>query len=286
MNGEKVNSYSLLIDLNNVDPEKYEGWDGELPCCEDDVNSIAEISKKEKFETIVKLFTKKATRGNVAEELKKAAEMVEEGGTFLLYYSGHGNFIDDIPDLNDIKDEKDKKDETWCLYDGEMVDDEIFTFWLRFKPDVKILMISDSCHSGSVFKAALPSDPVIRELRKNYSKPKIMPAKIRRKMVENKIDVYKSLLSQKQITKGKKEKVKATVLLLSACRDNQQAMAGDINSLFTSKILDLYNSGESKNYKDLLISIEEEIGSIQSPKYSKLGAKNQDFEMEKPFKIK
>ena len=35
-------------------------------------------------------------------------------------YSGHGGQIEDVSG-----EEEDKKDETWCLYDGELIDDEV-----------------------------------------------------------------------------------------------------------------------------------------------------------------
>jgi hypothetical protein len=278
-----LKGYGLFIGLNKVDKEQYEDWDGALECCEKDVEDVIKIAKKENFDKIEVLLTQNATRENVRAAILKATECVAENGTFLLYYSGHGNFIPDIPDLQGLRDEKDKKDETWCLYDGELIDDEISWYWPKFRPGVKIIMISDSCHSGSVFKALPPRTNEYKELVKVFNKPKIMPAKIRNKLKENKLDAYKSLLEKKKNRKGEKGKVEATVFLLSACKDNQQAMAGDINSLFTSKIIDLYNTGENKNYKDFLKAISEQIGRIQTPKFSMFGAKNTEFEKQSPF---
>src|SRR4030065_82189 len=48
--------------------------------------------------------------------------------------------------------EDDGLDETWCLYDGEFLDDELFELWTKFQPGVRILAFSDSCHSGTVLK--------------------------------------------------------------------------------------------------------------------------------------
>ena len=47
-------------------------------------------------------------------------------------------------------DEKDDYDETWCLKDKQVIDDELFNIYAKFKKGVNILILSDSCHSGSV----------------------------------------------------------------------------------------------------------------------------------------
>ena len=41
-------------------------------------------------------------------------------------------------------------EETWVLYDRQLVDDELYKIWSKFKPGVRILVLSDSCHNGTV----------------------------------------------------------------------------------------------------------------------------------------
>jgi len=57
------------------------------------------------------------------------------------------DFDDDEPDL---------KDETLVLYDRMLVDDEIFSLLSEFREGVRVHLVFDSCHSGTVFKQ-LPS---------------------------------------------------------------------------------------------------------------------------------
>ena len=59
-------------------------------------------------------------------------------------------------------EEEDKKDETWCLYDGELIDDEVFIELAQFAEGVRIIVLSDSCHSGSVVRARVPETVGIR----------------------------------------------------------------------------------------------------------------------------
>jgi len=59
-------------------------------------------------------------------------------------------------------------DETWVLYDRQLVDDELYKIWSKFKPGVRILVLSDSCHSGTV-----PRD--IPAFLGNGPRPRAMP---------------------------------------------------------------------------------------------------------------
>ena len=138
---------ALNIGLNAVDPRHYQGWSGELNACEADANDMADIAAEGKFK-VQKLLTKSATRKATLAGLEKAAKALKAGDMFFLTYSGHGG---QVPDKND--DEPDAQDETWCLYDGELIDDELYTELGRFEPGVRIFVLSDSCHSGTVTKA-------------------------------------------------------------------------------------------------------------------------------------
>ena len=100
------------------------------------------------------LLTKKATRKPVLAAMQAGAKALQSGDLFFLTYSGHGG---QIPDRNG--DEPDRKDETWCLYDGELIDDELHAALSRFARGVRILVLSDSCHSGSVTRELPPPPP-------------------------------------------------------------------------------------------------------------------------------
>src|SRR5262245_62083793 len=135
---------ALTIGLNAVDPAHYGGWSGELNACEADANDMTDIAKSAGF-SVKSLLTKAATRSRVIKEVTAASKTLKAGDIYMLSYSGHGG---QLPDLNN--DESDSKDETWCLYDGELVDDEIYALLGKFAQGVRILVFSDSCHSGTV----------------------------------------------------------------------------------------------------------------------------------------
>src|SRR5687768_7328473 len=141
---------SLHIGLNSVDPRHYAGWSGELAACEFDAEDMAAIAAAHEMKPTV-LLTRKATRKNVLAEIRAAAKALRRGDLFFVTYSGHGG---QIPDVS--ADEDDKKDETWCLFDAELIDDEVYNEISRFAAGVRILVFSDSCHSGTVVRARVP----------------------------------------------------------------------------------------------------------------------------------
>ena len=39
-------------------------------------------------------------------------------------------------------------DESFCLYDGQIIDDELFSLWRSFRKGVRVVFVADTCHSG------------------------------------------------------------------------------------------------------------------------------------------
>ena len=170
--------YALAIGLNKVDPAHYGGWDGELMGCEPDAMDMLKIAKIQGLKA-EKLITSEAPRERVLDKLGNLAEELETGDLLVVSYSGHGG---QIPDQNG--DEVDGLDETWCLYNGEILDDELYGAWMKFQAGVRILVFSDSCHSGTVLKMRkgdMESPPSIRvrELDEKWEQLRI-PVKLNR----------------------------------------------------------------------------------------------------------
>jgi hypothetical protein len=80
------------------------------------------IARKHGFATRLRL-TKGATRNRILGDLTRAAKRLKKNDIFFLSYSGHGGQVPNTG--NDF--EPDGFDEIWCLYDGELIDDELYT---------------------------------------------------------------------------------------------------------------------------------------------------------------
>jgi metacaspase-1 len=273
---------SLHIGLNSVSSAAYAGWSGPLAACEFDANDMAALARSKGIAPNV-LLTKKATRDAVLGAMRSAAKELANGGFFFLSYSGHGGQVPDV-----TGEEDDKKDETWCLYDGQLIDDELYYELSRFGAGVRILVLSDSCHSGTVTRAALMPPTTIPSQR-----PKLMPESVAMRTYREHQSFYDGL--QKNVAKaaGKKpvdpdaaiaqvavsgrlsaivKKFEPAVILISGCQDNQTSMDGEHNGAFTEQLLRVWNQGTFQgNYANFHARIRSRMLASQSPNLFTLG---------------
>jgi hypothetical protein len=278
---------ALTIGLNAVDPKHYEGWSGELVACEADARSMAGIARRQRFTTSM-LLTKRATRRAVLGAIGRAAKSLRGGDIFLVTYSGHGG---QIPDRNG--DEPDMEDETWCLYDGELLDDELFDAWTTFAPGVRILVTSDSCHSGSVTRAAYAAlaATVTRAMTDGSAAGSDSPPRYRAMPQEVAVRTYYAHRKfyddiGTRVDKDAVKHIKATVMLISGCHDNQLSSDGDFNGLFTARLLQVWNDGNfARDYRAFHRAIVKKMPPIQVPEYSVIGTPSPGFEAQKPFTL-
>lgn len=271
---------AVALGLNSVDPGHYSGWSGDLNACEADANDMAAIALSRKF-TVQKLLTKAATRAKVTAALTAAAKKLKSGDIFVLSYSGHGG---QVPDMSG--DEPDGMDETWCLYDGQIIDDELNALYSLFAAGVRIVVFSDSCHSGTVAKMAYysgTSEAPIGGGRNAGIRYRFMPANVVSKVYRDHKAFYDKLQARPRVGRGG---VKASLLLISGCMDNQLSADGAFNGLFTGNLLQVWKNGAfTKGYRDFHKAIVKRMPPNQTPNYFREGAVNPAFEAQKPFTI-
>jgi hypothetical protein len=273
---------ALTTGLNAVDPKHYGGWSGVLNACEADAHDMADIAKSAGF-AVKTLLTQAATRSNVIKEITNAAKSLKAGDIFLLSYSGHGG---QLPDLNG--DEDDGQDETWCLYDGELVDDEIYALLAKFAAGVRIVVFSDSCHSGTVLKAAFypPTAPArAADGTSGEVRYRNMPTEAALRTYRDNKAFYDPILKDARL-KESRDAIKASAILISGCQDNQLSQDGTFNGLFTGTMLRVWNAGKFKGpYRTFRKQIVDRMPPDQTPNYFRVGQLNAGFEKQSPFKI-
>lgn len=281
-----ANGAAICIGLNQVDPKHYQGWDGQLQACENDANDLAALAKSRGFAAKT-LLTRDATRAAVLEALSGSAKTLVAGDLLLLTYSGHGG---QTPDLNG--DEDDVQDETWCLFDGQLIDDELYAALSAFAAGVRVFALSDSCHSGTVLK--LNFDKVTHEASSVLAGPdgrRVLPYAVREMPVDTAQRTYwanKGFYDPilKADTATAKEQVKASALLISGCQDDENSSDGTFNGLFTANLLRTWNGGRFKGtYPDFHQAILKRMPPNQRPNYFTLGPRNPKFEGSVPFSI-
>lgn len=293
----KKRAVSLHVGLNAVSGTHYDGWTGPLSACEADANDMAAIAKTKGAKSTL-LLTKDATREKTLAAIRAAAKTLKAGDLFFLTYSGHGGQIPDSVN----GDEADHKDETWCLYDGELLDDELYYELSRFERGVRILVLSDSCHSGTVTRAAIPRgidgavarskmmppDVAERTYEKNKAFYQKIQASVSRRAGKTRIADPDSVLAQ-IATNPKLAKVvkqfNAAAILISGCQDNQTSMDGAKNGAFTEQLLAVWNNGSfAGDYTKFHGEIRRRLPASQTPNLFVLG-KAAKFVAQQPFSV-
>jgi metacaspase-1 len=255
---------SLHIGLNKVNNESYGVTIPELFGCENDALALEKVAKTKGYETNL-LLSNAATYQNVVAKIKAIAKKLVSGDIFWLTYSGHGT---QIPDYGN--DEKDKKDEAWVVSDKLLLDDELNNLYALFAEGVRILVVSDSCHSGTVS----------REVVNNKSKKKVevLPRFVSTELLTPYLEDKKNKSTLKRKIKSLATNisiVKASGILLSACKDNEVAFEFGNNGAYTKAFLDLIDSAKLTP-KNMQLKIAEIIKN-QTPQYSTFGYSNRGF---------
>jgi metacaspase-1 len=295
VSSKKPTATSLHIGLNAVNPGDYSGWSGQLAACEFDARDMAGIGTSQGMAPTI-LLTKDATRAKTLVAIRAAAKELKSGDLFFLSYSGHGGQVDDVSG-----EEEDRLDETWCLYDGELIDDELYLELSRFAKGVRVLVLSDSCHSGTVTRAVPPTTAAPGQ------RPKMMPPDVAKKVYADHKDFYDQL--QRDVMKASKSaasldpdaalahvtissrlsnlaaRCRAAVILISGCQDNQTSMDGEHNGAFTEQLLKVWNAGAYRgNYARFHAEIKARMPSTQTPNLFQLGP-TAGFAQERPFSV-
>lgn len=295
----KHKAVSLHIGLNAVSGDHYGGWTGELAACEFDANDMAAIGKSKGMKPTL-LLTKKGTRANVLAGIRSAAKSLGAGDMFFVTYSGHGGQVPDV-----TGEEDDKQDETWCLYDGQLIDDELYFELSRFAAGVRILVLSDSCHSGTVTREGPPARASVADATPQQ-RPKLMPRSVALRTYRDHQAFYDKLQRDVAKAAGKSgvdpdtalasvavserrtalvKKFKPAVILVSGCQDNQTSMDGDHNGAFTEQVLKVWNHGAfTGSYASFHSRVRAGLPPTQSPKLFTLG-KAAAFVGQTPFTV-
>jgi hypothetical protein len=287
---------ALLIGVNNVDADPqghYRGWDGSLRFPEKDALSIAEITGKQGFQNTV-LLTKDATRAAIKDTISLAADELTSGDIFLIYYSGHGNSFAD-PD----GESWDKgTDETLCVYDRQLLDDELSVLWPRFDKEVRVLFLLDACHSGGMLDKGVAQKlddedrvdkvaPENLEDAKGGLVAKKMDAKSAEKIVEADPNVYKNI--RKTIgARPEQSDVSATIYQIAGCLDNQLSYESRElkHGQFTNAMIDVWQAGTfNGSYMEFFEAIDNKMPDYQNPRLRTLGPNHSKFASESPFTI-
>jgi hypothetical protein len=144
---------AVCIGINN-----YPGSFNDLFGCVNDAKDWAALLQGLGFEVSIMLDSQ-ATRQNVKAALAGLVSSSGTGDVAVFTYSGHGTQSFDFG-----SDESDSYDETLSVYDGNILDDDLRTIIHGLHRQASLVVISDSCFSGTVTRLS----PI-------RAKPRFMP---------------------------------------------------------------------------------------------------------------
>jgi hypothetical protein len=150
---------ALCIGIND-----YPGTSNDLSGCVNDANDWADELTRRGF-AVQRILNAAAKRSAMIETIGGLIQGAAKGDSLVITYSGHGTWV---PDSSG--DEPDGRDEALCPYDlatkGALLDDDIHALFSRRAAGVRIVLISDSCHSGSVSRGREDDlDPGVPRIR-------------------------------------------------------------------------------------------------------------------------
>ena len=275
----KPRGLSLHIGVNRCSGDHYRGWEGPLSSCENDADVMQDIARKQGFET-TQLKTEQATRDAVKQAISDAAARLTAGDMFLITYSGHGGQVRDVDG-----DELDQRDDTWCLYDGQLLDDELTVLYAAFAPGVRVLVLSDSCHSGTMLKKA--SDP--REasgIVDDYIYSRAMPRQAAIQTFKSNKSFYARI---QEALPNPKPEVRASVRLLSGCQEHEQSFGNKEHGRFTNAVQTVFSEGQFQgDYKSFhreIVATVAKAMNPQTPGHAVIGEPDPEYDHQNPFRI-
>ena len=159
-----------------------------------------------------------ATKKAVVKEFKALLAKAKKGDVLVFTNSSHGSY-----EVDTSRDESDAFDEAICPWDCDtslVLDDELRSAIAGLKPGVRLYVISDSCHSGSLTRAPRRASSKFR--RSRFLSPAVRGAPT--------VDDAASRSIRKKREKFPEEEMKE--LLLSGCNPRQSSWDDKFGATF------------------------------------------------------
>lgn len=280
--------YSLHIGLNMLDQNHYP----DVPLLKAAVNDAVfweSFAKQTGYQTS-SLHNEIATSDAVTKQLGNYAQLVEPGDILLITYAGHGG---SIPNDKPGGFDDERNDQTWCLYNRQLLDDELYECFEKFKEGVRILVVSDSCHSATVTRDINLLD-LSELLSTGIGSAAVSRGFTSRKLpkeAEQIIDALSGEAVYKPIQKKYEHKkqiggVKASVKLLAACQDDEVTLDGTSNGIFTEAFISILGNDAFKNATaEQLITEVRKRYFFPRPNFFQYGGIITSFDASFPFQI-
>ena len=224
---------ALLIGIN-----KYLIPGADLRGCVNDIQDLAgaltQFGGFKKSE-ITTLADTAATQKAMVAGIKALVKDSKKGDVALLHYSGHGSHV---PDDDKKRDETDGRDEILCPtdlnWDDPFRDDQLRDVFAKLRDGVRLTVIMDCCHSGTITRAVLPPDAPVKE--RFLPSPWDLAETESRRGLRRKLK--SGLRTKRRSTREPSDIVVADIaeVLITGCRDTQTSADAFINGRYNGAL--------------------------------------------------
>ena len=252
-------NHALCIGIND-----YPGTGSDLHGCVNDANDWADTLWSSGF-GVDMLLDAQATRDAILSGMRNLASTAKSGDTVIVTFSGHGSFV---PDLDG--DEEDGYDECWCPHDvveHQITDDELHKVISSRKDGVRWIVLSDSCHSGTVARFSPTLTP---PTTRNQGAPQRLVRFLPPALFLKAEDAVRAKGAGTQEWVSVSPPGRNAGLLISGCQDHEYSydawFNGRPNGAFTFVARQaLENLGSDATYEDWFKAIRRILPSQQYP---------------------
>lgn len=238
---------AVCIGINN-----YPGIFNDLKGCVNDANDWAELLREFGFETEV-LLDEQGTRENIKAALRDLVSTLRSGDYGVFTYSGHGTYNRDSSG-----DEPDSYDEALYVYDGLLLDDELREILDDLRSNASLVVISDSCYSGTVTRVA--------EDDTHYAKPRFVP-----------VIGYSPLIPVKSHFLAEAQMLE---LLLTGCSDSELSydafIDGRYNGAMSRYAINAIRANPGATFNEFYVMLRQALPTEEYPQTPQLEGSEQN----------
>ena len=259
---------SIHVGVNVLNPAYWVGY-SVLDSCVNDARAMRLMAQHNGFcsEDADLLLDENATVRRFKERIDNACDKLDKNGTLLITFSGHGGRL---PNLNQPDDPDGAFDESWCLYDGHLIDDDLVGLLGRLGHNAHVNLIADCCFAGGndVFEAIdvrrrtstgirLRNDGTqsakgsrsIGELIRGGKSEDVVLTRIKcvpTDVMRQPGTIETALRARSILSPPEGGRVEANVVMLAACQEDEVALDGKSPSdysVFTDRLLRVWLNG-------------------------------------------
>ncbi|HMR49305.1 MAG TPA: caspase family protein [Arachnia sp.] len=265
-------NYSLHLGVNAPAASHYRAWVPSLRWAEKDASDWKAFFDSRGWRTSLEQ-GQFATTGNLKYWIGNTIH-AGDAELVVITWSGHGTQVRqgitrDLLGFHGGREEADGRDEQWVMYNRLFFDEEVRDQIARFRPPTKVVVIADSCHSGTIFQlrgdargsgprpseddpsVALGSGDLARRDLADWAAESVVEA--------NQAEYSRALRSISGAAPT------ADFVGLAACMDAELAFESRGNGHFTRAALRLLKEGFAGNYDEFLEAVKPRLERPQTP---------------------